>query len=323
MEKDKLIRALRVAIACIAAILTAELLSLNYPVTAGMLTILTIQNTKKETLKTAARRGIAFVCAMLIAWCCFAIFGYTLFGFGVYVFFFVFLCLVFSWQEAMSIISVLISHFFMEKSMSISWICNETQLFLIGAGYGILVNMLLLKQEEKEFQNLACAVDEEIKEILVHMSENLKQKDKSAYSEKSLNDLKLKIEAARNCAVRNYNNSVFGSSDWELEYVEMRQKQGMELEDIYRSIKMIEILPKQASFVAGFMDRIVEQYHRDNDVHELLEELEQILDGMKETEMPHSREEFEARAVLFYMLKQLDEFLILKHDFVIRNREKI
>ena len=43
---------------------------------------------------------------------------------------------------------------------------------------------------------------------------------------------------------------------------------------------------------------------------------------MKVENLPESREEFEARAVLFYTLKQLDEFLVLKNQFVERHREK-
>ena len=37
---------------------------------------------------------------------------------------------------------------------------------------------------------------------------------------------------------------------------------------------------------------------------------------MKQENLPANREEFEARAVLFYMMKQLEEFLILKEKFM-------
>jgi uncharacterized membrane protein YgaE (UPF0421/DUF939 family) len=36
---------------------------------------------------------------------------------------------------------------------------------------------------------------------------------------------------------------------------------------------------------------------------------------MRKEDLPQSREEFESRAVLFYILKQLDELLTLKHTF--------
>lgn len=71
-----------------------------------------------------------------------------------------------------------------------------------------------------------------------------------------------------------------------------------------------------------YMGRIAREYHRDNDVQALLDGLEQVLDGMKKEDMPKSWEEFEARAVLFYILKQLEEFLKLKNEFVHIHRKK-
>lgn len=84
---------------------------------------------------------------------------------------------------------------------------------------------------------------------------------------------------------------------------------------------MINTLPVQTMQVAKFFDEIEEQYHRDNDVCELLSILEKTLLDMKSESLPESREEFEARAVLFYTLKQLDEFLILKNQFVVKFRK--
>ena len=42
---------------------------------------------------------------------------------------------------------------------------------------------------------------------------------------------------------------------------------------------------------------------------------------MREEPLPVTREEFEARAVLFYILKQLEEFLLLKNQFVQQPRQ--
>ena len=65
MNKAVLGKTIKIAFAAVAAILFAELLNLEYAVTAGIITILSIQNTKKETFKTAWNRGVAFACALL------------------------------------------------------------------------------------------------------------------------------------------------------------------------------------------------------------------------------------------------------------------
>ena len=53
----------------------------------------------------------------------------------------------------------------------------------------------------------------------------------------------------------------------------------------------------------------------------LLNILQKMLSDMKLENLPQSREEFEARALLFYTLMQLDEFLRLKNRFVVKYRK--
>ena len=157
--------------------------------------------------------------------------------------------------------SVLVSHFLIEQSMSVAWIYNETMLFFIGTTLGITVNMLLLKQMNHELIRLVDIADNEMKKILGHMAVQLGDEDSDAYANTCFVSLNEKLEVARNFAARNFNNSVFETSTFELDYIEMRQKQSMELEDIYRSVGMIKMLPRQAAFVAEYMGRIAKEYH--------------------------------------------------------------
>ena len=52
----------------------------------------------------------------------------------------------------------------------------------------------------------------------------------------------------------------------------------------------------------------------------LLREQEEQLKQMKEQPLPVSREEFEARAILFYILMQTRQFLELKRDFALMEK---
>lgn len=311
------LKAIKITAACTASVFTAYLAGLDYYITAGIITVLSIQNTKRETLKTALNRGLAFVCAIVIAAVCFNLIGYNITAFCVYMFVFVSVCLLFGWPEAMAMDSVLISHF-IGSTMVTGTIINEALLFVIGTGYGIVIN-LSLRSSSDRFNVLSDEVDKEIKGILERMSEKLVSGDTDGYDGRCFDILSEKLEAARNCALKNWNNSLIGSSTYEMDYIEMRQKQGMVLMEIYKSIIMIESLPGQRIMVADFMKKIVMEYHRDNAASRLLEELSEVFLEMKSGSMPQSREEFEARAVLFYILKQLEEFLLLKNRFASNN----
>ncbi len=310
-----IVKAFKIALAAVLSILTANLLGLRYAVTAGIITVLSIQNTKRETLKTARNRGLAFLCALVLAFLCYSLFGFRVGAFIVYLFFFALLCLCAGWVEAIAMDSVLISHFLTEQDFGAGMLVNELLLFAIGTFFGILINLHLRKKED-EFDRLSRQVDDEIRGIVHRMSENLRRADKTGYNSDCFVRLEDKIGMAKECALRNWNNTLWSQTFYELDYIRMRENQSRVLRNVYDSIILIRMLPSQTMQVADFFEEICAQYHRDNDVEELLQRLEDMLSDMKQENLPGSREEFEARSLLFYTLMQLQEFLRLKNRFV-------
>lgn len=311
-----ILKAFKIALAAVLSILTANLLGLSYAITAGIITVLSIQNTKRETLQTARDRGLAFLCALILSYLCFRWLGFSVIAFILYLFLFALLCLSVGWGQAIAMDSVLISHFLTEQRFDSAMILNELLVFVIGTFYGILIN-LHLRKKEAEFDRLSKLVDDEIKGIIHRMAENIRREDKTNYHSDCFVRLEDKIHAAKECALRNWNNTLWGSSAYGLDYIRMRENQSRVLKNIYDSIVRITMLPTQTMQVAAFFEEIEAQYHRDNDVEELLKLLEKMLADMKLETLPQSREEFEARALLFYTLMQLEEFLTLKNKFVL------
>ena len=64
---------------------------------------------------------------------------------------------------------------------------------------------------------------------------------------------------------------------------------------------------RQAPIIADFFERISKEYAKTNDVKSLLDTLHELILSMKNEKLPTKREEFESRADLFYILKQLEE----------------
>lgn len=110
-----ILKSVKITAGAILAILFASCLNLKYSATAGIITILSIQNTKKETIQTALARGEAFCCALLVSFLCYNFFGYTTAAFGIYLLVFTTLCLTMKWSSAIAMDSVLITHFLAEK----------------------------------------------------------------------------------------------------------------------------------------------------------------------------------------------------------------
>lgn len=316
IQKELLFKSIKIALAALISIAIAGELGLKYSATAGIITVLSIQNTKKETLRSAMNRALAFACALILAAGAYTIMGFTISAFAVYLLLFALLCLNMGWAEAISMDSVLITHFLTEQNMASLTILNEVLLFIIGVGMGILVNLHLHRRQD-EFERLAAEVDEQIKGILYRMSGWLLKEDKTGYRSDCFIRLEESLEAARLCAAANYNNRFRNTDSRELDYVAMRARQTVVLQGIYENIKSISYLPRQAEQVAKLLQAIEQEYHKDNTVESLLAELENLFYEMKKEDLPISREEFEARAILFYILKQLEKFLLLKREFIV------
>lgn len=323
---SKLTKSLKIALAAVLAMALAGALGLQYSATAGIITILSIQGTKLETFKTAGKRALAFLCALVLAGLCYGLLGYSVWAFGVYLFLFVLLCLVMGWQEAIAMDSVLVSHF-LSHGVFFPLLGNEVLLFVVGTGFGILVN-LHLRSRREQFTLASDQVDEHIKEILGDMAQWLAKEERSAdirsnsascytgCEENRFDLLRESLEQAEACAVANYGNAPFSRDTYELDYVRMRQQQAVILQAVYDNIRGISYLPRQAGQVAELLEQIHQEYHRYNNVEGLLGQLRALLKDMQTQVLPRSREEFEARAVLFYILKQLEELLEVKRRFI-------
>ena len=103
---------------------------------------------------------------------------------------------------------------------------------------------------------------------------------------------------------------------------EMRLLQIDELHSLHYEMKKMQSMPKQAEVVAEFMDFVTESIGKMHALDMQLERLYAILEQMKQEKLPQSREEFESRAILYHVLMDLEDFLLIKKRFVDNLDEK-
>ena len=316
--KTYLLKSFKIAVAAVLAILVAEEIGLKFPVTAGIITVLTIRDTKKDTMRSLCSRALSFLFAVLISGIFFGLLGFTLWSFALYLFVYGLLCLSVGRGETIVPVSVLVAHFLSEGNMGFEMLVNESLLLLVGSTFGFLSN-LHLRKNAIEFERLAAEVDDQIKGIFRRMALWLPREDKSGYEAGCFVRLEEALKAAKICAVENYENELWGGDRFALDYIAMRERQSVILKEIYENIVGIRYLPRQAVQVAELLKEIELAYHRDNTVEGLLQKLDMLLQDMDGQPLPVTRQEFEARAILFYILKQIRNVLQIKREFVLTN----
>lgn len=82
-----LLTGLKAAGSAAVAIAVASAIHLQFSATAGIIAILSLMGTKRETMKVALGRLMAYGSALLIAFVCFSLFGDGLLAFGIYLLF--------------------------------------------------------------------------------------------------------------------------------------------------------------------------------------------------------------------------------------------
>lgn len=341
LKKINILFLLKTGVGSAVAILLADWLGLAFSPSAGVITLLTIQNTKKETIFVAARRILAFVLANALAYLIFNGFGYTAIAFGGFIFLFVAVCTILGLQDGISMNAVLMTHYLIEKRMNLALIFNEIALLFIGMGLGILLNLIMPRNREW-IRREQKALEEEMKNILREMGEALRHKDACLLQKKDstdkdkadFNEIRIKhtpvdfrgfekmLEMLIKRAYEEAGNTFFADTKYQVSYFEMRKLQMNVLKDISEKIDQIPVLLNQSIPIAGYFGIIADSFHERNNVNGLLEELNRLYQYFKNEKLPETREEFEYRAILFQILKELEYFLLIKRNFILELEDR-
>lgn len=324
---------MKVGIGSALAIIIAETLGLMYSPSAGIITLLTIQNTKKETLLVASNRIISFLMAVAISYILFNSFGYNAWAFGGFVIVFVALSYLLNLKDGISMNAVLMTHFLIEMRVDLPMFINEVMILAIGMGIGIVLN-LIMPNYKKEILKKQHVLEEEMKRLLKTMALALKDKkaclmqegpyeelyDFSHEQESVIIDFReidTLLEELIRRAYEDAGNTLLTNTRYLISYLEMRRHQIDVLKVISRNITDIPVLLKQSLPLASFFEKTSENFHEHNNVLGLLDELEKLSMEYKQDKLPVSREEFEYRAILYQILNEMEYFLFIKRNFVL------
>lgn len=304
----------KMAASATISIFIANYSGLKFGVTAGVISILSILNTRKESLRVGGRRLLAALLSILISFALYQVLGNSPLIFGVFLLIFVPITIRFSVEEGLVMGAVLSTHLLTSTNIDISWILNEIALALIGIGVAMVFNLYTPSLEDK-FQKHREQIEARYRVILFHMSTSLLTNAISAYDDIIIDRTEDLLKDTKNLANSIRENSLFKNEDYYISYVEMRI---MQLECIKRMKKHFSrayMQYEQTRLLSTFTQEVAVNLTADNDCVGLINDLIKLRNEYKNMELPKTREEFENRALLFQFLNDLEDFLIIKRDY--------
>ncbi|RGY98743.1 aromatic acid exporter family protein [Clostridium sp. AM58-1XD] len=314
ISRLNLLKTIKTAGGCFLAIILAEWIGLNYSSSAGVIALLSIHDTKRETLRVMVRRLVSFGIALMIAPVCFRLAGYRPAAIGAFLLLFTPASMVLQLQEGISVSTVLMTHFLAEGSMSADNVWNEIFLLLAGAGIGGMMNLYIPGKTELIWKKQR-QIEAQFKLLLAGMAGILEGKKQDAEYGDGFTALEHMIEEGEKEAYEHMENRLLTDTRYYLRYMGLRKSQLSVLYRIRDGLEWTGRLPKQAEELAGLFSSVSSSFHESNNAVGLLAEVKDVKEEMKLQPLPAGREEFEARAVLFQILLELEQFLIMKREF--------
>ena len=307
MNKIDISKILKLSLGSSLAIFIAYFFQLQYAMVAGVITV--VKDTKKETIKGALGKLLGFILCTLYSYLCFNFLGYNLWSFSLYILIIISTCFVLNIRYVIAMCVVISSHYLLQESMSIYWILNETGLFIIGAGIGIIINMFMFSNKEHIYEGQQ-RLQKQVSLILVEISEMINKPGRDNNIKHNISILSNLIDSSTKAAYFNINNNLLSDTKYFLDHMEIIKSQRNILNTLYDLVSQLNYLPAQGQIVSNFINKVGNTSFEVNTVNDLLNDLEKMYNDMKTQPLPQDRDEFENRAILFLCLIEMKKYLI-------------
>src|SRR5699024_10523562 len=171
-------RTIKTAIGTPIAITLAQLVGVTNYVSAGILTILCIQPTRKQSVLSAWNRLLACIVALVVSFILFDTLGHNPLLVGIMLVFFIPSSVYLKISQGIATSSVIILQLYGTGHISTRFIIEEFLLILVGVGVGLLVNLYMPSLENK-LSRLQRKLEKNFQSILKEIALYIRNKNDS------------------------------------------------------------------------------------------------------------------------------------------------
>lgn len=303
----------KVIVSAFVALLVAQALNLSTPSAAAIIAILSVMDTKKVSLAATGQRLAAAVLALVIGMGIFAIFGFDVISFGLYLLCYIPLAYLLKVDIGVAPSTVLVIHLWTQQQLSFELFVNELLLVTIGAGVAILLNWYMPSYRQ-EIERVREEIEDKMREVLLKMSGFLTIGNGKNDGE-VLQVLKEKLNEAREYVRLEAENHLTKEVTYDYQYFEMRRDQSKLLEIMATNLNEFRWDGEEMAILSEMFKQTAQQLAEQNTASQLIDDIEELLEQFRERPLPQTRREFEKRAQLYQLLRDLKRFVQLKVDF--------
>lgn len=305
---------LKIGLGVYIAFLLSNFLGLQNPISAAIITILSVKETRKKSIYISAKRFIAGNIAILLAFAIFFFIGFRLEGLVILLLIYIPFAFYINAKESIISGFVLASHVLAFESISFAVYFEENLILLIGilTGFFLIIHMPDVEKDLIEFRE---RIEKDFSNILLDMSLSLKN---LCYigENNDLEKLEQVIKQAKSLSYQFKDNKLGREKGAYIDYFQMRLIQLYRLIYMRDHLNEIFVTQEQAVPLSEVTKYISEIIGKEPEVETLLSKIDGLKNHYKNEPLPNSRIEFENRSILFQYLSDLEEFLKIKKRYL-------
>ncbi len=306
-------RTIKTAVGAGLAIWIASLLDLEFATFAGIIVIMCIEKTKKKTLITMKDKFFASLLSLILGALFFEVLGYNPIVFSLFILLFVPILVRAHIQAGFVTSMVVVLHVYTVEDATWALFLNELYIIFIGMGIALLVNSFM-PNFKRDIENFKKEIEQKFEIILFEFSAHLRDSMRN-WDGKEILEVEDLINQSKSIAIQDVENRLLRKQNIDYYYLEMREDQ---LELLKHMMKIVAIFSsssldvKQKEMFAEFLENLSRNVHSGDTTDISLNELEELNALIRKMELPKTREEFEIRANLFYLIFEMKNYLNIK-----------
>jgi uncharacterized membrane protein YgaE (UPF0421/DUF939 family) len=313
-------RTIKTAVGSALSIAIAKYLGLEFYSFAGILTILSLRETVKRSYLDAWERFLACVIGIGFAIVAFRLVGYHPWSIGLILLLLIPTLVLFKVQGAVTTACVIILHMYMTEHVGWDMVRNELILVCVGIGAALLLNSYM-PSREKELVKFQQQIEGNFGTIFREIARFLRD-GATDWDGREITETASVLRDALRMALHDIENQVLREETGYYAYFLMRSSQFKIIERIMLTLSSLEGSYGQGRQIADFLDDMAGQIVPGTaaKTQARLDELYRLQAEFRSAALPKDRQEFENRAALLHFVNDMERYLKIKKNWLVRKR---
>lgn len=312
MKKINLNKVIRIAVGSTLSFFVCHLFGIQNSASAAVITLLSIQDTKKDTLSDVVKRFFSYLFSIIVAYLLFNTIGYNEIAFLIFMFILILTAYKLNWLNTLSSSTVVTTHFLLAKTFAPAFVADEIFLVAVGTTSAVLLNIMFFDTSDELRRDMSY-IEGDIKSFLRKMRRFLLGEDKLPDKE-WLDFINSHLEDGLKKSLE-YRKNVFDDSDYYHDYMTMRKEQMETLLRIYNNLAALRDDFPLKTDIAEIFHRITDNVSkRENFVYNQ-PLISSVISKYKKLKLPNDMTEMINMAALLDVLNELLYFSDLKNNF--------